>query len=280
MFPRVTVGGKSLLRMIIGTNWIAGWSHRSPAADRMIKETHAMPDSIIPVLTEYQKHGVDTIMAPFGVTPVIVQAIREAEQQTGKGFIMIDTPIINVADNPEARKEANETILQCKKNGSTFCFPHHVSVEKLIDKNAEEIRRISDYTNMIRDAGLIPGFSAHMPEVILYSDMRGYDAEAYIQIYNCLGFLMQIEVETIASIIHGSKKPIMAIKPMAAGRCTPYVGLNFAWATLRPCDMVVTGAYRADEVAENVEISTAHFEKRFPNLEKRASPAPKQSLLQ
>ena len=31
-FPRTTVAGVSVSRMIIGTNWILGWSHRSPAA--------------------------------------------------------------------------------------------------------------------------------------------------------------------------------------------------------------------------------------------------------
>ena len=37
LFPRTTVAGISLSRMIIGTNWILSWSHRSPAADRQIK---------------------------------------------------------------------------------------------------------------------------------------------------------------------------------------------------------------------------------------------------
>jgi hypothetical protein len=59
---------------------------------------------------------------------------------------------------------------------------------------------------------------------------------------------------------------------MAAGRCTPYVGLNFSWATLRACDMVTVGAFRADEVYEDIEISMAALQHRFPDLEKRASP--------
>ena len=119
---------------------------------------------------------------------------------------------------------------------------------------------------------MIPGLSAHMPELILYSDQNGYDVETYIQIYNCLGFLMQIEIETVANIIHNAKRPVMTIKSMAAGRVTPYVGLNFSWATLRPCDMVTVGSFRADEVYENIEISRAAFEGRYPELEKRASP--------
>ena len=41
---------------------------------------------------------------------------------------------------------------------------------------------------MIRDHGMIPGLSAHMPELVVFSDLNGYDVETYIQIYNCAGF--------------------------------------------------------------------------------------------
>jgi hypothetical protein len=148
-----------------------------------------------------------------------------------------------------------------------------------VNKNTETIERIGDYTKMIRDAGMIPGLSAHMPELIAYSDKNNYDVETYVQIYNCLGFLMQVEIEAVAGIIHNAKKPVITIKSMAAGRTTPYVGLNFSWATLRDCDMVTVGSYRVDEVLENIEISRAAFERRYPDLEKRASPNPNQTIL-
>jgi len=37
-FPRTDVGGLSLSRMIIGTNWFLGWSHCTAAKDTFIKE--------------------------------------------------------------------------------------------------------------------------------------------------------------------------------------------------------------------------------------------------
>ena len=106
LFPRTEVEGLSLSRMIIGTNWLAGWSHTSPSADKMIMERHATKETIVPMLETYLKYGVDTIMGPFGITPVIVEAIKEAEQKTGKGMIMVDTPIINMENSAAGRKEA------------------------------------------------------------------------------------------------------------------------------------------------------------------------------
>ena len=36
LFPRTEVEGLSLSRMIIGTNWLAGWSHTSPSAKQRL----------------------------------------------------------------------------------------------------------------------------------------------------------------------------------------------------------------------------------------------------
>ena len=148
-----------------------------------------------------------------------------------------------------------------------------------MNKNRRIIDRLDDYTKMIRDAGMIPGLSAHMPELVMFSDENGYDVETYIQIYNCMGFLMQVEVEAVASLIRNAKKPVMTIKPIAAGRTTPFVGLNFSFATIRDCDMVTVGCFNEAEAAEDIEIALAAIERRAPSLEKRNSPAKNQAAL-
>ena len=68
----------------------------------------------------------------------------------------------------------------------------------------------------------------------------------------------------------------MTIKPMAAGRVSPFVGLNFVWNTIRDCDMVTVGCFHPEEAEEDIEISMAALERRFPEIGKRASPNVKQ----
>lgn len=281
LFPRTQVEGLSLSRMIIGTNWMAGWSHTGPAADKMIKDRHHSHHTIVPMLEAFQENGVDTIMGVLSNpnSAHIYRGIQEVRERTGKDFVMIDTPVINVDDNPQARQEAEATIRRCGEYGAKICLLHHSSVEQLVDKNKRQIKRLDDYTKMIRDAGMIPGLSSHMPELVVYSDLNGYDVQTYIQIYNCMGFLMQSEIETVSRIIWGAKKPVMTIKPMAAGRCTPYVGLNFSWSTIRSCDMVTVGCFNENEVYEDIEISRACFEHRYPEMEVRQSPNQHQDVL-
>ena len=277
VFPRTAVAGVSLSRMIIGTNWLLGWSHRSSSADEGIKARYSCADDFFPILEAYTDNGVDTLMAPISTQPLMIDAINNFREKSGRSLILVDTPILNVDDNQTARKEAEKQIRYSASLGCKFCLIHHSSAEQLVNKNKRTIERISDYTQMIREAGMIPGLSAHMPELIVYSDQNGYDIETYIQIYNCMGFLMQVEIETVASIIHNAKKPVMTIKSMAAGRTTPYVGLSFSFATLRDCDMVTVGASSEKEALEDIEISMAILERRFPGMKKRSSPNNNQS---
>lgn len=277
-FPRTTVGGVSLSRMLIGTNWLLGWSHTSVSADEMIRRRYDSAQAFKPVLEAYLRHGVDTIMAPFGASPQLMDAIRDTEQKMGRGIILVDTPTLNVDNNPQARQEAEALVKESARRGAKFCLLHHSCAEQLVNKNKGIIDRLDDYTKMIRDAGMIPGLSAHMPELVVYSDANGYDVETYIQIFNCMGFLMQVEIETVASIIQNAKKPVMTIKSMAAGRCSPYVGLTFSWNAIREKDMVTVGAFSAQEAEEDIEISLAAIEHRFPDLEKRASPVQNQAV--
>lgn len=271
-FPRTTVGGVSLSRMVIGTNWILGWSHTGAAADKLIRRRNATAQDIAPLLTTFLDAGVDTIMGIFRGQPQLLEAIRLAEQQTGRRMIIIDTPGLNMEDSAAGRQEAAATIAESRRNGATFCFPHHSSTEQLVNKHKQTIDRLPDYLKMIRDQGMIPGLSAHMPELVIYSDQNGYDVETYIQIFNCMGFLMQVEVEYIHKVIWGAKKPVMTIKPMAAGRVTPFVGLTFSWNAIRPCDLVTVGCLTPDEAAEDIEISLAALEHRPPDIEGRSSP--------
>ena len=278
LFPRTIVGGVSMPRMIMGTNWLLGWSHTGAAADAGIKEKYQKPEDFFPVFKAYLDRGVDALMGPISNNELGLSAIKYAEDKLGKKIILIDTPSFNVDDTPEARREAKRAIKKSREAGATFTLVHHASAEQLVNKNKREITRLPDYLSMIRDEGLIPGLSAHMPELVTYSDKNEYDVETYIQIFNCMGFLMQVEIESVARIIHNAKKPVMTIKPMAAGRCTPYVGLTFNWNAIRDCDMVTVGAGSAFEVEEDIEISLAVLEHRFPRLGARSSPV-KQEVL-
>jgi hypothetical protein len=261
-FPRTTVGGVSLPRMIIGTNWFRGYSHTTKAKDCFIRE-YMTPKRVADILTVFLEAGVDAVIGGDMDGPM-PEALAEAEQRAGRKIIRIITPGFNTAPGGPPEREPERVIARCAEVGGTFCFPHQGVVDALVDRRARVIRDIDVYTKMIRDHRMIPGLSTHMPETVRFADNQGADVETYVQLYNAAGFLMQVEVDWIHRIIHEAKKPVLTIKPMAAGRLLPLVGLAFSWATIRDCDMVAVGTTTPDEAREDIEISLAVLEKRAP----------------
>jgi hypothetical protein len=259
-FPRTTIEGLSVSRMIIGTNWFFGWSHTSAAKDTFIKNTMTVP-KIADIIETFVNAGVDTIMGLIEY-PGLKDAVTEAEQRTGRKVIVISTPGFNSGETAAARGEAERTIENNAKLGAALCMPHTSTTDPLVDSRIRKIRDMDIYCRMIRKYGMIPGLSTHLPESIVFADESGLDVATYISIYNAAGFLMPLEADWIHRVIWKAKHPVITIKPLAAGRLLPLVGMAFSWATLRPCDMVTVGTMSPDEAKELIELSLSILERR------------------
>lgn len=263
-FPRTNVGGVSLSRLIIGTNWFLGWSHTSVAKDTLIRETHTRKN-IADAVAAFMEYGIDTVMGPLH--PVLIDALADAEDRTGRTVIRIYTPVFNILPDGPAEKEPERVFDECAKAGAVFLMPHQCVTDALLDRMYGVIRDIGRYTALIRERGMIPGLSTHMPETVVFADKTGADVETYLQIYNAAGFLMQVEADWVMRIISNAKKPVMTIKPLAAGKLLPPVGLAFVWNTIRPCDMVTVGTSTADEAREVAELSLDLLAHRIPSYQ-------------
>ncbi len=259
------VEGLSVSRLLIGTNWFLGFSHTSQAQDRMIKETMDAK-RIADILEVYFRAGVDTIYGARPESPHLEDAIKDAEDRTGRGCIRMGTPIFDLSGTPEAESE-NERILDAFAALDTrVCLPHQCTTDALTDRTTRTIRGMAAYGAKMRERGMIPGLSTHMPEVPLYADESGLDVGTYVQIYNAAGFLMQIEVDWVHRMIWNCRHPVITIKPLAAGRVIPLVGLAFSWSTLRDCDMVCIGTFTPYEAEEVLEVSRSLLERRVPEV--------------
>lgn len=262
-FPRTVVGGLSVSRLIIGTNWFRGFSHTSNAKDCFIK-SYQTSKNVADILTVFMQAGIDTLMGG-NLPPLMLDAIKEAEDRTGRKAINIITPHFNILPGGDPETEPERVFDNCREIGADICMPHQAVTDALMDKMHGKIRDIDKYTKMIRERGMIPGLSTHMPETVRIADTTGADVETYIQIYNSAGFLMQVEADWVMRIIKNAKKPVMTIKPLAAGRILPPVGLAFVWNTIRDQDMVTIGTTTPDEAREVIELSLDYLNRRLPD---------------
>ncbi|HDZ21882.1 hypothetical protein LCGC14_0226120 [marine sediment metagenome] len=263
-FPRTMVEDLSLPRMLIGTNWFLGFSHQSPSRDKLISDRSV--SQIADVLAVFLEHGIDAIVG-FIANDRMYEAVQDAQQRTGRKMIIISTPGIDVNESPEADAKNAEIFDLEAKRGSSLVMPHTSSTDTMLDKRARVIRGMDKICAMIRERDMIPGLSTHEPESIVFADETKLDVGTYISIYNAAGFMMPIEIDWVNHIIRNAKNPVITIKPFAAGRLHPFVGLAFSWATLRPQDMITVGTMTPDEAKELIEISYSLFENRQANVE-------------
>lgn len=267
-FPRTLVGGVSLPRLLIGTNWFLGYSHTSQAKSQFIKD-YQDAQRIADVIAVFAEADIDAALGPC--SPLLEEGIKRAEQQTGREIIRILTPSFNILPGGPSEQDPERVFDQTKELGATFCLPHQCVTDALVDRMTKEIRHIDRYTQMIRARDMIPGLSTHMPESIIYADRQGADIETYIQIYNAAGFLMQVEVDWIMRTIHKAHKPVMTIKPLAAGKLMPVVGMTYVWNTIRDQDMVAIGCTTPDEAKEIIDLSLDLLNRRVPEQDLQAT---------
>jgi hypothetical protein len=260
-FPRTSVGGMSLPRLLVGTNWFLGWSHTSLAKDNFIKE-YQTRERIVAMLRVFLEYGIDAVMGPLSTH--LDDAICEVEQRTGNRIIRIYTPAFELNPGAAPQEQAEAVFDRCAAMRASFCMPHQSVTDALIDRRAGVIRDLEHYTRMIRARGMIPGLSTHMPEAVIYADKMEADVETYLQLYNSAGFLMQVEADWVMRVIREAKKPVMTIKPLAAGRILPVVGLAFVWNTIRACDMVTIGTTTPEEAREVIQLSLDLLDRRLP----------------
>jgi len=275
-FPRTTVGGVSISRLIIGTNWFLGYSHSSVAKDKFITN-YQTRNKIADTLEVFLEYGIDAVMGP--PSDLLYEAIQEVQDRIGRQLISILTPTFNILPGGPQELEPERVFDLCQSLGATFCLPHQCVTDVLLDRMYNQIRDIDCYTNMIRERGMVPGLSTHSPDTVVIADKSGADVETYIQIYNASGFLMHVEVDWIMRIINGAQKPVMTIKPLAAGGLLPAVGLTHVWNTIRDQDMITIGTTTPEEAREVIDISLDVLNRRIPDYDLQITRS-KQTLTQ
>jgi hypothetical protein len=264
-FPRTTVGNISVSRMIVGTNWFLGYTHCTQAKSKSTERIVTNTQSIAKIIEVFLNYGVDTIMCPH-TTTCMFDAIKEAEQRAGRKMAIISTPSFTTTPRTPFDgfdlAEAARILDDMAAKGVSICMPHTSTTDVMVDKCTRQVRQMDVLCRMIRERGMVPGLSTHIPETVVYADESGLDVETYIQPFNLMGYLMQLEVDWVGRLIQNAQKPVITIKTMAAGQIRPYQAMVFTWNAIRDCDMVTVGTMAPEEAQELVEMSLEILERR------------------
>ncbi len=206
-FPTVTVEGVKIPKVLIGINSLLGWSHTSSGRDRWLRR-HYTPERIAEVFKRSMDLGVYGILGP--VWPTLVEAIKIAEEDTGRKMIFVSTTIGNLEDT---EKELN----MLEDLNSPICCIHGLWTDAWPVKD-KKLVGLEKYLNMIRARGKIPGVACHNGERLRLVDEGNYDIAVYVTPVNKLGYFMFPTQQSILAFVKDTNKPVIAIKPLSSGR--------------------------------------------------------------
>jgi len=245
-FPTTHIEDVEVSRLMVGTNWFLGYSHYSAAKSRWIRE-HMTVDRIVEIMCLFAREGINCVMS--GLAPAMPEALRRVREETGVEMVWFATP------SGEQVEDLLPGIEEAAELGARVCMPHQHWTDGNMLVNHKRIVGLEQVTERIRALGMIPGLSTHRPETVRVCDEAGYDVATYIQILNPIGFLCQVETDWIVDVINRTPKPVICIKPLAAGRVLPVTGLSFAYQSIKPTDIVCIGVLSTYEAKDDIRIA-------------------------
>ncbi|MHA1697373.1 MAG: hypothetical protein ACTSWN_00870 [Promethearchaeota archaeon] len=256
MIPRVKLESLELSRLICGSNPFCGISHFTPSRDLFFREYFTV-DRIAEIMSYIlEEFGVNCILS--SPRDEIYEAINMVEKETGDRYAWLCTPgHYRGSAKGLGNADIFEQIKWCADHGVEVCMPHRSYTDAYMNTSTRTIEGIPEITAAIRDAGMIPGLSSHYHEVISIVEKQAYDIPVIIQPLNVLGFQSNVEVNTLMREIKRTRVQIINIKPLAAGRILPEVGLDFCFRNIKDHDFVCCGfscIHDADYDCQFVEI--------------------------
>ncbi|MHA1733294.1 MAG: hypothetical protein ACTSU5_15210 [Promethearchaeota archaeon] len=238
-FPKVKLEKLEISKIVCGTNPFLGISHFTVSRDLFLKE-YFTADRVVEIMSYLQEEfGVNAVIS--SPRDEIAQAIEKVEEETGERYQWLCTPSNSRVTARGLERDLHQQIQWCADNGVAVCMPHRSYTDQHMVVAEGRIDGIEDYLAQIRDLGMVPGLSTHYYETLKIVKKRDYDVSLVVQPVNTLGFQSNIEVNTLANIIRSFDRQVIAIKPFAAGRLLPEVGLNFTLNNIKENDLVAMG---------------------------------------
>ena len=280
-FPSLTIEGVTIPRVICGTNALLGWSHVSSGRDAWIKE-YFTPQRIAQVFAKCMELGVTAVMGPL--FPRLIEALEETEKLTGRRMTWVSTTNAGMA--PEgmeeelqkaraagrveeamaiARESTGEQVRKLKAAGSPICIFHGAWVDRWPAANGY-LEDFDRFTEMIREAGMIPGAVSHVSGRLAEVDQGDHDVALLVTPVNKGGWHMRPSRDEALEVIGQIKKPLLAIKTLACGRCEEERAIEdwLRWAVdVEGVEAIALGLMVEPEAEQSIPVLRDGFDAKF-----------------
>ena len=261
--PHIAFGDYTLSRLILGSNPINGGSHLSRFVNMQMRR-YFTAECIQETLRHCEAHGINTWQSGPG-------NLEAYQTYIAGGGTMHYIALAN-------ESEQDPNMLEHLVVGGTIGVAHHGEVTDVFWKTGQ-IDKAREYCRRIRDAGVLVGVSTHIPDVVDHIVSAGWDVDFFMcciyerhrspeELKALLGHVplppkevyLESDPPRMYKAMHGTDKPCLAFKILAAGRLCDrpeWVEAAFeaAFRQIKPNDAVIVGIYPEyeDQIAINTE---------------------------
>jgi len=268
LLPTITIGGKTITRLITGGNPTTGASQPTLNLSRHMDE-YFTAERIADLLVLSEKAGINTFQ--HSASDKVRDGLRLAQERGSK--------IQWVCLTSDTKDKASwEKILELKP----IALAHHGGVtDKLFREGKSE--QIHDFIKKVHDKGLLAGVSSHVPNNVRAVEEKDWGNDFFM---TCFYNVVRTEEEmkqdfkgvavdklsfwaddpkAMTEVIRQSRKPCLGFKILAAGRLcwspeSVEQAFQYAFRNIKPTDAVIVGMYPRfeDEPQINAALTRKH----------------------
>ena len=249
--PTITIGDKTVTRLIVGGNPLHGYSQPTRNIARHMEEYFTV-ERTAELLLHCEEVGIKTFQTSY--SDKVRDALRLAWERGSKiQWICLTS---GASSHPSLEK-----VLALKP----IAFAHHGGVTDRLfrEGKAEEIH---DFVKRNHDKGLVVGVSSHVPDHIRAVEEKGWENDFFM---TCFYNVVRTEEElkrdfggvpvdnlsyftsdpaAMTAVVRQSRKPCLGFKILAAGRlCWSHHSVEqafrYAFGNMKPTDGVIVGMY-------------------------------------
>ena len=236
--PMGKIGNLKVSRLISGGNLISGWSHaRDLIYVRHLMRHYNTDEKVMDTLELLEEHGVNTIIAdpserPYRIFP------KYWNERGGK--------IQWIAEGHPTLKDLKTDVRKSLDYGASGIYIQGVIGDRWL--RSGHLDELGECVDFIKSNGVPGGIGAHLLEVIVESERRGYNADFYVKTLHSSDYwsarrpgqnldvvdnrdynYWSITPEKTIEFMKTVDKPWIAFKVLAAGAIHPSKGFKYAF---------------------------------------------------
>ncbi len=243
MLPVVDFCGLALTRLVIGANPFGGFSHQSRERNQEML-TYYTHERIIETWQRAERAGINTMITNNESRNVLV-AVREYLGGGGKLQWIAQVSFRELDSMFSAIDGAVEI-------GCRAMYFHGGLVDELYANR--DAKTLEEWVKHARAHGLPVGVAGHDPEAHLWVhglDLVDFHAVCFMNcgsLHSGRGHKFQlVDVFAATAAIRRIDKPCIGYKIMGAGRIDARMAFEYAFANIKPGDVVNVGMHRGDK---------------------------------